>query len=46
MSFSKVTVLGLGKVGHLAAEMLAASGFDVTGVDARATRNAVPIPRR
>jgi saccharopine dehydrogenase-like NADP-dependent oxidoreductase len=35
MSFTKVAVLGLGKVGHLAAELLAASGFDVTGVDAR-----------
>ncbi len=36
MSFSKVTVLGLGKVGHLAAELLDAAGFAVTGVDARA----------
>jgi saccharopine dehydrogenase-like NADP-dependent oxidoreductase len=36
MSFTKVTVLGLGKVGHLAAELLASSGFVVTGVDARA----------
>jgi saccharopine dehydrogenase-like NADP-dependent oxidoreductase len=36
MSFTKVTVLGLGKVGHLAAELLAASGFEVTGVDMRA----------
>ncbi|THD83502.1 L-lysine dehydrogenase [Aliigemmobacter aestuarii] len=35
MSFSKVAVLGLGKVGHLAAELLAGSGFDVTGIDAR-----------
>ncbi len=35
MSFSKITVLGLGKVGHLAAELLVAAGFDVTGVDSR-----------
>jgi saccharopine dehydrogenase-like NADP-dependent oxidoreductase len=36
MSFSKVAVLGLGKVGHLAAELLANAGFTVTGIDARA----------
>lgn len=36
MSFNKITVLGLGKVGHLAAEMLHQSGFAVTGIDARA----------
>lgn len=35
MSFRKVAVLGLGKVGHLAAELLAEAGFDVTGIDAR-----------
>ena len=35
MSFNKVAVLGLGKVGHLAAELLQASGFEVTGIDAR-----------
>lgn len=35
MSFTKVAVLGLGKVGHLAAELLAEAGFEVTGVDAR-----------
>lgn len=33
--FSKIAVLGLGKVGHLAAEMLKESGFDVTGIDNR-----------
>lgn len=38
MSFTKVAVLGLGKVGHLAAELLQASGFDVTGIDARAVK--------
>ena len=36
MSFSKVAVLGLGKVGHLAAELLQGAGFEVTGIDARA----------
>ena len=35
MSFSRVAVLGLGKVGHLAAELLAEAGFEVTGIDAR-----------
>jgi len=35
MTFNKVAVLGLGKVGHLAAELLAQAGFDVTGIDAR-----------
>ena len=35
MAFRKVAILGLGKVGHLAAELLAASGFSVLGVDAR-----------
>lgn len=36
MSFTKVAVLGLGKVGHLAAELLTGSGFTVTGIDSRA----------
>jgi len=35
MSFNKIAVLGLGKVGHLAAEMLHQSGFTVTGIDSR-----------
>lgn len=35
MSFNKIAVLGLGKVGHLAAELLVESGFTVTGIDAR-----------
>lgn len=38
MSFRKVAVLGLGKVGHLAAELLLESGFDVTGIDSRALK--------
>ena len=37
MSFNKIAVLGLGKVGHLAAELLVESGFTVTGIDARET---------
>jgi saccharopine dehydrogenase (NAD+, L-lysine-forming) len=40
MSFKKVAVLGLGKVGHLAAELLTESGFDVTGIDSRAVTGA------
>ncbi|SPH23669.1 Lysine 6-dehydrogenase [Defluviimonas aquaemixtae] len=43
MSFSKIAVLGLGKVGHLAAELLAEAGFAVTGVDARAV-SGCPFP--
>ncbi|MDP3516356.1 MAG: saccharopine dehydrogenase C-terminal domain-containing protein [Pseudohongiella sp.] len=34
-SFNKIAVLGLGKVGHLAAELLHDSGFNVTGIDSR-----------
>ena len=44
MSFRKVAVLGLGKVGHLAAELLVESGFEVTGVDARKVN--APFPTR
>jgi 3-hydroxyisobutyrate dehydrogenase-like beta-hydroxyacid dehydrogenase len=33
--FTKVAVLGLGKVGHLAAELLVDAGFQVTGIDVR-----------
>lgn len=36
MSFTKIAVLGLGKVGHLAAELLHDAGFSVTGIDSRA----------
>ncbi len=35
MSFERIAVLGLGKVGHLAAELLAEAGFTVIGIDAR-----------
>ncbi len=43
MAFERVAVLGLGKVGHLAAELLAEAGFAVTGVDARGLEDA-PFP--
>ncbi|OYX43136.1 MAG: L-lysine dehydrogenase [Rhodobacterales bacterium 32-67-9] len=45
MSFSKVAVLGLGKVGHLAAELLSEAGFAVTGIDAREV-SGCPFPTR
>ncbi|MDW4549049.1 saccharopine dehydrogenase C-terminal domain-containing protein [Defluviimonas sp. D31] len=45
MSFTRVAVLGLGKVGHLAAELLAEAGFAVTGVDAREV-SGCPFPVR
>jgi saccharopine dehydrogenase-like NADP-dependent oxidoreductase len=44
MSFSKIAVLGLGKVGTLAATLLAESGFAVTGLDARTPRAPLPFP--
>lgn len=34
--FSRIAVLGMGKVGHLAAELLHEAGFEVTGIDSRA----------
>ena len=39
----RIAVLGLGKVGRLAAELLHDAGFDVTGVD-RVERQAAPFP--
>lgn len=38
----KIAVLGLGKVGKLAAILLHESGFDVTGLDVRLPRESVP----
>lgn len=39
----KIAVLGLGKVGTLAAELLHSSGFEVTGIDV-AERHDLPFP--
>ena len=36
MTIERIAVLGLGKVGHLVAELLAESGLEVTGIDTRA----------
>ncbi|MBV9286287.1 MAG: L-lysine dehydrogenase, partial [Hyphomicrobiales bacterium] len=43
--FAKIAVLGLGRVGQLAAELLAAAGFEVTGIDQRAIQGP-PFPTR
>ncbi|MEX1147607.1 MAG: saccharopine dehydrogenase C-terminal domain-containing protein [Sphingomonadales bacterium] len=42
MTFSKIAVLGQGKVGHLAGELLKESGFDVTGIDNRECKADFP----
>ncbi len=39
----KIAVLGLGQVGTLAAELLHASGFDVTGIDKQPPKTALPF---
>jgi saccharopine dehydrogenase (NAD+, L-lysine-forming) len=44
MSFTHVAVLGLGKVGALAATLLGESGFTVTGFDVRTPRRTLPFP--
>ena len=46
MSFERVAVLGLGKVGLLAATLLHEAGFQVVGVDTRPPRSATPFPTR
>jgi saccharopine dehydrogenase-like NADP-dependent oxidoreductase len=43
MSFTKIAVLGLGKVGTLAATLIGESGFAVTGFDARTPREDLPF---
>lgn len=43
MSFRKIAVLGLGKVGTLAATLLDESDFDVVGFDTRTLRNERPF---
>ena len=45
MTFKTIAVLGLGKVGHLAAELLSEAGLSVTGFDARPVDDA-PFPVR
>jgi saccharopine dehydrogenase-like NADP-dependent oxidoreductase len=44
MSFHRVAVLGLGKVGLLAARLLHEAGFSVTGFDRVAPRGATAFP--
>ena len=43
MSFEKIAVLGLGKVGKLAAKLLHDSGFSVTGYDVKTPREKLPF---
>ncbi len=43
MSFEKIAVLGLGKVGKLAAKLLHESGFVVTGYDVHTPREKLPF---
>ena len=43
MGFQKIAVLGLGKVGSLAATLLNETDFDVVGFDARVLRNERPF---
>lgn len=40
----RIAVLGLGKIGKLACELLHESGFDVTGYDARRISTRLPVP--
>ena len=40
---NKIAVLGLGKVGALAAELLHQSGFDVTGLDINDIQHPTPF---
>lgn len=46
MSFERIAVLGLGKVGKLAAKLLHDAGFKVTGVDIRTPRETLPFDLR
>src|SRR5262245_65534875 len=43
MLFSRIAVLGLGKVGSLAATLLHESGFKVSAFDMKAPRDPVPF---
>ena len=46
MSLQKIAVLGLGKVGTLAAKLLHENGFDVTGIDGRPPQEPLPFAVR
>jgi saccharopine dehydrogenase-like NADP-dependent oxidoreductase len=46
MPLDKIAVLGLGKVGTLAAKLLHRAGFAVTGFDNRAPRETLPFAAR
>ena len=46
MPLHKIAVLGLGKVGTLAAKLLHAGGFEVVGFDSRAPHNPPPFAVR
>ena len=46
MAFERVAVLGLGKVGLLAATLLHEAGFEVVGIDTRPPRSATPFATR
>ena len=43
MGFETIAVLGLGRVGGLAAKLLHQSGFAVTGYDIHAPRESLPF---
>ncbi len=43
MIFKKIAVLGLGKIGSLAATLLHQSGFEVTGLDAKLPNKSFPF---
>jgi len=44
MSFNTIAVLGLGKIGNLAARLLHESGFKVTGYDLHVPGETLPFP--
>ncbi len=46
MSVQEIAVLGLGKIGRLAAKLLHQSGFEVIGVDAHVPREELPFAVR
>jgi UDP-N-acetylmuramoylalanine-D-glutamate ligase len=46
MALKKIAVLGLGKVGTLAARLLHLGGFEVTGFDSRAAHPSLPFTVR